>query len=105
MIRGAVGRTAGRVDGDPLGIPVSIVRVVVFTSEGPSAVRHRATPNQIVAFEGLTCTFAPLDVSFGRLVRRSGSVKTMTGSEALSEKPSLYNRLGGVYNIATVAKI
>src|SRR5260370_28505856 len=27
--------------------------------------------------------------------------KTMTGSEA-SEKPSLYDRLGGVYNIATV---
>jgi len=28
--------------------------------------------------------------------------KTMTGSEA-SEKPSLYDRLGGVYSIATVA--
>ena len=28
----------------------------------------------------------------------------MTGSEAVSEKPSLYSRLGGVYNIATVVE-
>src|SRR5260370_16903840 len=28
----------------------------------------------------------------------------MTGSEAVSEKPSLYDRLGGVYNIATVVE-
>jgi hemoglobin len=30
--------------------------------------------------------------------------KTMTGSEAVSEKPSLYDRLGGVYSIATVVE-
>ena len=28
----------------------------------------------------------------------------MTGSEAVSEKPSLYDRLGGVYSIATVVE-
>ena len=28
----------------------------------------------------------------------------MTGSDAVSEKPSLYDRLGGVYNIATVVE-
>ena len=28
----------------------------------------------------------------------------MTGGEAVSEKPSLYDRLGGVYSIATVVE-
>jgi hypothetical protein len=28
----------------------------------------------------------------------------MTGSEAVAEKPSLYDRLGGVYSIATVVE-
>src|SRR5215213_11159941 len=28
----------------------------------------------------------------------------MTGSEAVSERPSLYDRLGGVYSIATVVE-
>src|SRR5216117_583073 len=30
--------------------------------------------------------------------------QTMTGSETVSEKPSLYDRLGGVYSIATVVE-
>ena len=30
--------------------------------------------------------------------------KTMTGSEPVSEKPSLHDRLGGVYSIATVVE-
>ncbi|WP_287322546.1 group 1 truncated hemoglobin [Mesorhizobium sp.] len=33
-----------------------------------------------------------------------GFGKTMTGSEAASETPSLYDRLGGVYSIATVVE-
>src|SRR3979411_2921935 len=39
-----------------------------------------------------------------QLSRANKEGKTMTGSEAVSEKPSLYDRLGGVYSIATVVE-
>jgi hemoglobin len=53
--------------------------------------------------EPTTCTFDQLDVCFRGLARANKVGKTMT-SGAVSEKPSLYDRLGGVYSIATVVE-
>jgi hemoglobin len=39
-----------------------------------------------------------------KAARASREGKAMTGSEAVSERPSLYDRLGGVYSIATVVE-
>src|SRR3981081_1622344 len=89
----------------------------VFASEDPSV---GSTPGrsrharQTVAFyhhiaeidlnpaETTHCTFAQLDICFRRLPRANREGEAMTGSEAVSERPSLYDRLGGVYSIATV---
>jgi hemoglobin len=91
----------------------------VFASEDPSV---GSTPGrsrharQTVAFyhhiaeidlnpaETTTCTFAQLDICFRRLPRANREGEAMTGSEAVSERPSLYDRLGGVYSIATVVE-
>ena len=94
--------------------------VEVFTSERPISWEYtgRASRHaqQIVAFyhhiteigsnpaKTTTCTFAQLDICCRRLARASREGKAMTGSEAVSERPSLYDRLGGVYSIATVVE-
>ncbi len=88
-----------------------------WPSKGHFAGGAEASPHaqQIVAFDHhiaeidpnpakpTTCTFAQLDVCFRGLARANKVGKTMT-SGAVSEKPSLYDRLGGVYSIATVVE-
>ena len=94
--------------------------VEVFTSERPISWEYTGRASRhaqrIVAFyhhiteidsnpaKTTTCTFAQLDICFRRLARASREGKAMTGSEAVSERPSLYDRLGGVYSIATVVE-
>src|SRR5438105_9830774 len=94
--------------------------VEVFTSDRPISWEYTGRASrrarQSVAFyhhiteidsnpaETTTCTFAELDICFRRLARASREDKAMTGSEAVSERTSLYDRLGGVYSIATVVE-